>query len=308
LPPRGIEKDLWVCWSLRELFALPGWGSELAFKGGTSLSMAWKLIERFSEDVDVVIERAHLGFGGDRLSQKQLVKLRETCQRRIRGELLPALHARIAPQLSREDWSLDLAGKNVDPDQQTILFRYPTASAGASEYVAPVVKIELGSRSETEPAERPSIRPYLSEAFPDLFGSSSFELRTVAARRTLWEKAMLLHEETYRPRDKPRKPRLSRHYYDLWSLTEKGVAREAVEDPGLFGRVLAHRRVFFRYSWMDYSTIARGRLRLAPLDDQLDFWRRDYAAMSREMFFGEPPSWNDVLAVVGRFERAFNEA
>ncbi len=122
----------------------------------------------------------------------------------------PALRARIAPELSGEDWTIELAGPDVDPDQQTILFRYPTAVAGSSGYVVPVVKIELGARSETEPAERPSVRPYLAEAFPDFMGASTFELRTVAPRRTFWEKTMLLHEETYRPKEKARKPRLSR--------------------------------------------------------------------------------------------------
>lgn len=306
--PRSIEKDLWVCWTLRELFALPGWGPALTFKGGTSLAKAWKVIERFSEDVDIVISRTHLGFGGERLSQKQLANLRGACQSRIRGELLPALRARMVPELSGEVWSLELAGPDVDPDLQTILFRYPTAFDGPPGYVAPEVKIELGARSETEPAERPSMEPYLAAAFPDRFGPSAFALRTVAPRRTFWEKAMLLHEETYRPKEKPRKARLSRHYYDLWSLIEKGIAREAIADAGLFGRVAAHRQAFFRYGWMDYATLARGRLRVVPPEDQLDSWRRDYAAMSREMFFGAPPSWKDVLATVGRFESEFNGA
>ena len=94
LPAQTIEKDFWVCWVLRELFGLPAWGDRLTFKGGTSLSKCWKLIDRFSEDVDVVIDRNYLGFGGDHLSAMQLKRLREICAREIREDLLPVLSSR----------------------------------------------------------------------------------------------------------------------------------------------------------------------------------------------------------------------
>ncbi len=303
----SFEKDFWVTWALRELFALPGWGEQLAFKGGTSLAKAWKLIKRFSEDVDVVIERSFLGFAGERLSQKPLGKLRETCQRRIREELRPALQERIARALpAGEVWSLELAATDLDPDQQTLLFHYPRAIVERSTYVTPSVRIEFGARSETEPAERPNVQPFLAEVFPDLFEGGAFSLRTVAARRTFWEKAMLVHEETYRPESKARKPRLARHYYDLACLIQRGVAREAVEDVGLFERVAVHRLIFFPHGWMDYSTLRKGALRLVPPESQLDFWRRDYQAMRANMFYGEPPAWTEILATVARFEREFN--
>ncbi len=89
-------------------------------------------------------------------------------------------------------------------------------------------------------------------------------------------------------------------------MIERGIAREAIADAGLFERVAVHRQIFFRHGWMDYGTLARGRMRIVPLEDQLESWRRDYAAMSREMFFGSQPSWRDVLASVARFESEFN--
>lgn len=122
------------------------------------------------------------------------------------------------------------------------------------------------------------MQPMLAEAFPQVLGAASFSVRTVAPRRTFWEKAMLLHEETYRPSGKPRKARMSRHYYDLWCLITKGVAAEAVRDEGLFERVAAHRQMFFRYGWMDYATLSKGRMRLLPLPEQEAGWRQDYAA------------------------------
>lgn len=307
LPARSVEKDFWVCWILRELFGLPTWGERLTFKGGTALSKAWKLIERFSEDIDVVLDRDFLGFGGE-LSRKQLKKLVHECSARIQGELLPKLEHRLAALLPRsETWSLVPAALTEDSDQQTLLFHYPTVLAAGGAYVRQVVKIEMGARSDTEPIETPHIHPYIADAFPDRMRPDQFSLRTVAARRTFWEMAMLLHEETYRPAGKPRKARLARHYYDLWCLIRKGIAKEACADVGLFDRVAQHRQMFFRYGWLDYGLLRKGTLRLLPLAEQVPDWRQDYEAMGREMFMDEPPSFDDVLAVVKTFEAEFNQ-
>lgn len=313
LPAASIEKDFWVCWTLRELFREPEWGPHLVFKGGTSLSKAWKLIERFSEDIDIVIDRTFLGFGGAespergtsrKMKERRLDGLKAACQDRIRNSLLPALASRFSGALGNETgWTLE--EDETDMDQQSLLFSYPSSVARAA-YVRPVVKIELGARSDTEPIETPDIQPYLAEVFPELLGPSSFPVRAVAARRTFWEKAMLLHEETYRPAGKARKPRMARHYYDLWSLIGKGIGEQAIGDAGLFERVATHRQVFFRWSWMDYSTLSRGRLRLVPPDDQVSEWRQDYRTMQTEMIFGEAPAFDEILQVVGDFEALFN--
>jgi hypothetical protein len=306
LVPTSIEKDFWVCWTLRELFTLERWGEHLTFKGGTSLSKCWSLISRFSEDIDVVIDRGYLGFGGETLSKKRQKKLLKESSRCILEELRPTLEQRLRQTLPVGwVWYLEPADKEEDPHQQTLLFSYPSVFAEA-EYVRPVVKIELGARSETEPVETPVIQPYLAEAFPDVLPDSAFSLRTVAARRTFWEKAMLLHEETFRPPDKPRRARLSRHYYDLWCLIQAGVAAEAMGDLDLFDGVLRHRQIFFRQTWVDYETLRKGTLRVLPAQEQLSEWRRDYEAMREEMFFGEPPLFDEVMEVVRQFEEEFN--
>ena len=309
LAPPSIEKDFWVCWTLKELFSLPVWGEQLTFKGGTSLSKGWQLISRFSEDIDVVIDREFLGFGGESLSSNRQGKLRKECSRRILSELLPSLGQRMTAALPAGlAWQLKPADEADDPDLQTLLFQYPTVFPGSIAYLLPVVKIELGARSETEPAEAPVIQPYLAEAFPELLKDSVFSLKTVAARRTFWEKAMLLHEETFKPPGKTRKARLSRHYYDLWCLIEKGIAAQAMADYELFEHCVRHRQIFFRQSWVDYSTLQKGSLRLVPPAEQLSDWRQDYEAMREEMFFDDPPRFDDVLVRVRRFEEEFNRS
>ena len=312
----SIEKDFWVCWTLRELFSLPGCGAHLTFKGGTSLSKGWKLIERFSEDIDVVMEREFLGFGGDKSPEKagsnkqrdnRLEELKLACQQRIRDSLKPALEKRIQDALPK-GMKWDLLDDADDADGQTLLFHYPSAYADAA-YIRPVVKIELGARSDTEPCGTPQIQPYLKEAFPELFGAeSSFAIRTVEPVRTFWEKAMLLHEETFRKSGGGPKARLARHYYDLWFLINKGVADKAGADHELFQRVAAHRSVFFRKSKAAQETLRPGSLRLVPLTEQLPAWKQDYQSMREDMFFGEVPALNEILRVVGDFEKRFNRA
>lgn len=215
LPAASIENDFWVCWTLRELFSLPELGSCFSFKGGTSLSKAWKLIARFSEDIDVVIDRDRLGFPGDELSKGRQRKLIKASSAFVQDQIKPALEARFQDAIPDEmKWSLVVAPLEEDPDGQTLLFHYPAPVIKPLPYLNPWVKIELGARSDTEPSELPQIQSYLNEALSSALGDGLFEIRTVAARRTFWEKAMLLHEERYRPAEKKRKARMARHYYD----------------------------------------------------------------------------------------------
>jgi hypothetical protein len=317
LPAATIEKDFWVTWTLRELFQLKGWGEHLTFKGGTSLSKAWDLIDRFSEDIDIVIDRDFLGFGGAnspeqatsrKQREKRLKSLKAECHERIRNNLQPTFRRCLEVALPpKSSWSLMMASVEEDADQQTLLFRYPGVAAKDAAYLNPVVRIELGARSDTEPNQSPTLRPLLSKVFPQLFSTSDFAVRTVAPRRTFWEKAMLLHEESFRPADRKQKARLARHYYDLWSLIMKGVGDEARHDLVLFNEIVAHRRVFFEHTWLDYSTLQPGSLRLVPPDDRVSIWRSDYQSMRGEMFFGNPPTFDEILKVVGGFERDFNQ-
>jgi len=310
----SVEKDFWVCWTLRELFAHPDFGCHLTFKGGTSLSKAWKLIQRFSEDIDLIVDKEALGFGGEAApdqapSHKQrtarLNALMDSCRGWVQGRLQPALASRIQHALGETGWKLA-----VDPDMpdgQCLLFHYPTVfPSSASAYVRPVVKIELGARSDDWPREEKSIQPYVTEHFTMLDPAPSCAVRVLAAERTFWEKACLLHEETFRPADKPRKHRMARHYYDLWCLLRAGIGEKAMAQTALFQRVAKHRELFFRFSWVDYTTHKPGTFRLTPTPEQFADWKSDYAAMLGPMFFGETPGFEEIITLAANFESAFN--
>ena len=317
LPAISLEKDYWVCWTLRELFRIPEWGRSITFKGGTSLSKCWNLINRFSEDIDIVIDRDFLGFGGDNSPEstpsknqrkKRLRAMKEAAQIRIHDDLAPVLAARIDASLPSSDkWNLIPASEEEDPDRQTLLFKYPSGMDDTESYIPREVKIEMGARSDNEPVEEEEVHSYLFDAFPDILGPSHFTVRALASERTFWEKAMLLHEETYRPTNsKRRKARMARHYYDLWCLITKGVAQRAVDREYIFTRTAKHREIYFNWSWMDYSTLSRGNLRIVPLPEQDAGWRKDYKAMKADMFFGEVPEFDEILSVVRKFQKDFN--
>jgi len=312
----SVEKDFWVCWTLRTLFTLPGLGEHLTFKGGTSLSKAWNLITRFSEDIDLVVDKAALGFDAEASpdqapSNKQrrgrLEALMLASRDWVQGKLQPALAARIGTTLGESGWRLE-----VDPtmaDGQCLLLHYPSVFGPESAgYVVPVVKIELGARSDDWPHVARIIRPYVLEHFPMIDSDSACTVSVLAAERTFWEKACLLHEETFRPADKPRKIRMARHYYDLWCLLRAGVGDRALADMALFQRVAEHREIFFRHSWVDYSTHKPGTFRLAPPDAHLAQWRNDYQEMVGPMFFGDVPDFDEMIVAASDFAVRFNAA
>ena len=314
---QSVEKDFWVCWTLRELFALPELGAQLTFKGGTSLSKAWRLIHRFSEDIDLTIGRDYLGFGGEHSPEeaqsnnqqsKRLKALKAASQQATMERLLPALTARIESTLPQDaQWAL--VPDEQDADEQTLLFRYPVmAQAAIADYIRPEVKIEMGARADTWPAEMVTIQPFIAETFPRAMPSGACPVRVLAAERTFWEKAMLLHELRVRSTSKALRPRMARHYYDLWCLIEAGVSEKAMRDMELFRRVATHRSVFFAVNGVDYDALRDGALQLTPLPEQLGDWHKDYQAMRGAMFIGEPPDFDEVLRVVGSFEAEFNEA
>ncbi|HEV3210896.1 MAG TPA: nucleotidyl transferase AbiEii/AbiGii toxin family protein [Chthoniobacterales bacterium] len=214
-----VEKDFWVCWTLGELFALPVIGGHLIFKGGTSLSKAFKLIRRFSEDIDVSIDRVFLGFGGtnepeagasNKEKQRRVDALKLACQKKINSDLLPALESTIRAKVrAGERWSLKSDAS--DPDGQTLLFEYPSIlSPTSTGYVRRAVKIEMGARADNWPSDIKSVTPYVAELFPESFKEGICRIKVLSAERTFWEKATILHAEFHRPPNKAMPARFSR--------------------------------------------------------------------------------------------------
>lgn len=315
LSPEIVEKDFWVCWTLKQLFRLPAIGEHLIFKGGTSLSKVFKVIERFSEDIDVSIDRAFLGFGGanepeagdsNKEKQRRIEALKTACQQKIANELEPALEQVIVTKLRKDD-SWRLRPDATDPDQQTLLFDYPSAiPAAGSGYVRQMVKIEMGARADHWPCEAKSVTPYVAEELPQAFQESQCAVKVLSAERTFWEKATILHAEFHRPADKAMPERFSRHYCDFYELVRRGVGASALAKLDLLARVAQHKNLFFKTSWARYNEAVKGTLRVLPPEHRMKALRDDYAKM-QQMFFGEPPAFDDILSLLRRWESEFNQ-
>ncbi|MBU6410267.1 MAG: nucleotidyl transferase AbiEii/AbiGii toxin family protein [Verrucomicrobia bacterium] len=310
-----VEKDFWVCWTLKELFRLPAIGEHLIFKGGTSLSKVFKVIERFSEDIDVSIDRGFLGFGGanepgaggsNKEKQRRIEALKTACQQKIALELFPALEAAIKAKAGKsEKWTLRL--DDDDPDKQTVLFDYPTSFApAAAGYIRRLVKIEMGARADHWPCETRTVTPYVAEQFPKGFREPSCAIKVLSVERTFWEKATILHAEFHRPAEKPMPERFSRHYCDCYELIRKGVAKSAAAKLDLLARVAEHKNLFFKTSWARYGEAAKGTLRIMPPEHRLKALRDDYGKM-QQMFFGEPPNFDTMLGTLKQWESEFNQ-
>lgn len=308
-----IEKDFWVCWTLYRIFEVIQFRPHLIFKGGTSLSKVYKVIDRFSEDVDLSLSRRDLGFAGDhdpeqagiskKEAKRRLEALVEACKAAVRDTLVPALRNDFAKVLGPDGWSVEL-----DPqDAQTVLFAYPaTELSSAMPYMKPVIRLEMGARSDDWPAVDAELKPYAAEVFPEVFSLPSAKVRTLAAARTFWEKATLLHAECHRPPEKADRERHARHYYDLARLATQPIGDKALASLNLLERVIAHKSFFFASSWAYYETARPGTFRLLPAEnDRLDSLRRDYDAM-QSMIFGTAPSWDKIVHNLRALEERIN--
>lgn len=320
-----MEKDFWVCWTLKRLFGLDPAPSQLIFKGGTSLSKAYGVIERFSEDIDLSFHRSDLGFEHDtetfrtfgKNKRSELIKgLKVRCQELIREGLLPQLRADFEPVLGPEPsagrpWSLWLA--EDDPDLQTINFAYPPGivSAGGglrNPYLRPFVRLELGARSEHWPAEEHAIRPYAAEAFPEPFSEPTCVVRTLGAIRTFWEKATLLHAAHHRPPERGPAERHSRHFYDLAKLYQSPIGEQALARRDLLEAVVEHKSLFFADKKAHYETAAPGTFRIVPPREHLAGIDADYRAMRDFLIFGESYTLDELMAVLAELEARINAA
>jgi len=308
-----VEKDAWVCWTLRQLFDLPDARAHFIFKGGTSLSKVWKVIHRFSEDIDISLSREWLGFTGDRdpesaPSRKQRTRLLEelstACAAKLRNDVLPSLHARFAESLgTTSGWSLQISAE----DEQTILFTYPSVDgqAAGAAYVRPVVKIECGARSDRWPVTEQSLTSYVADAFPEAFAQAAFQVPVLNIERTFWEKATILHAEVHRPAEKATPNRFSRHYADLAALASHPAGAAAIARDDLRARVVAHKQVFFPAAWASYDTAVPGTFKLIPPPERLEALAADYHAM-QDMFFRPQPTWDELVATLNALESRIN--
>jgi hypothetical protein len=315
MSPEIVEKDFWVCWTLHQVFQFHDF-PRLIFKGGTSLSKAFGIIKRFSEDIDLVINRHELGFSDEndpanqqraKMRDRTIEKLKTSCRNVIAEGFVPRLEARIRSIIGGDGWTLEI-DPNA-PEGDTVEFEYPAGVPGslARGYVRHAVRLELGCRGDQVPSEEARIIPYAAEVFPDQFQVRDVKVNAITPERTFWEKATILHREYHRVEaGKPVSERIFRHYHDVVVISKHTRGLRALADLALLEQVVAHKQHFFRESAAHYELAKKGTLRLAPSPQLEDALRRDYEKM-REMYFGQEPSLDEVMQDIRLLEETFNE-
>ncbi len=314
VPEFIVEKDFWVCWLLGRIFATPGLGAECVFKGGTSLSKVFGAINRFSEDIDLGLTPASLGWREADLDEapsasqrlKRARQLQADCAAAVSNRFLPELetaaHAILGPRPEADDWfSFEFDPVSSSP---VILFPYPRA-VPAGSYIAALVKLEFGSLTDQRPTATHVVAPFIADLAPGAFGDFRAEVVALEIERTFWEKATILHAEYHRPAAQPIRDRFARHYADFAALWKHPASHAAASAFDLLERVRLHKSRFFASGWAHYETAVPGTLRLAPPDFRLDELRRDYSAM-QPMFLSPPPDFDSVLATLRAAEGILN--
>lgn len=296
MKPFAVEKDWWVCRTLEIIFRMPI-AKHLVFKGGTSLSKAWKLINRFSEDIDLALDKDFFdGYQGE-ISKTQISKLRKIAGSYTTGTFKIDLEKSFIESGFRGLEFIGLDAKDSDKDPRLLEIYYPNVIKQDSGYLLPKVQIEVSCRSLLEPFSDRIFGSMVDEFYADKdFADPLFKVPTVNAERTFLEKVFLLHEEFHRPSYRMRVDRLSRHLYDIFCLTQAGVAKSAISDKGLYETIVAHRQKFSRLGEVNYDLHHPHTINPIPPKDVIDDWEADYIRMKEDMIYDvTKPSFEDLI-------------
>lgn len=306
MQPYLIEKDIWICWALEKLFAMPG-ALPMAFKGGTSLSKVYSAIDRFSEDLDVTIDYRSIGepLKGtesrgalDRISEHLKAKVLEYSQDSVK----PFFEKTLTQEFGAHNCLVELKAEG-----EKLFVHYPSALAEKAEYLKSAVLIEFGGRNITEPNETVTIRPYIADVAPDIDFPRA-QVTVLALERTYWEKATLIHFEIHRRNPRASAERMSRHWYDLHELSRDLARFQTDEAQEILGSVVTHKKAFFHSGYANYDACLAGGLRLVPQDELREELEKDFTAMVRAgMFYNNPPTFGKILERLGEVEKALNE-
>jgi len=296
MTPFAVEKDWWVSRTLEIIFQMKI-AKHLVFKGGTSLSKAWKLIHRFSEDIDLAIDREFFeGYSGD-ISKTKISKLRKEAGLYATGTFFEELQDEFKKKGYDNLEFMVINTGDSDQDPRVIEIYYPNVIQATTEYIKPRVQIEVSCRSLREPFTVKSFGSLVDEMYSDLeFADPLFEVPTVNPERTFLEKLFLLHEEFHRPVEKIRVDRLSRHLYDVYQLSKSGIAEKAFGDKELYETIVAHRFKFSRVGEIDYNHHNPMSLNPIPIPSIINEWKDDYSRMMEDMIYEEnKPSFEDLI-------------
>ncbi len=295
IQPQAIEKDAWVTLVLRIIFNSEV-AEHLVFKGGTSLSKAYGLIKRFSEDIDIAVNREFLGFTGE-LTKGQIRKLRKKSHAFVSNEMSNIIVDEFERHnIDKHLFKTDVENTKIsDQDPEIIKITYQSVFDEVS-YIPGRILIEIGARSLIEPAEMKKIKSIIDENYPESsFTEAPFLVKTVIPEKTFLEKMILLHEEFTKPKEKIRYHRMSRHLYDIGQIISTEFGERALKNESLFQEIIKHRAIFTPIKTVDYSKLELNKLKIIPPDEFIGQYEKDYSEMQENMIYGEKIGFNTLI-------------
>ena len=308
ISPIIMEKDFFVCWLLSILFESE-FADSLVFKGGTSLSKVFRMINRFSEDIDLSLSPTFLELPETAINRSQAdkwwKKAEAACNIAVQTQIMPILEASTLGLLGKNEQMRFEFLRDSHTKSPVILFHYPSSLPTGFSYIKRSVKLEFGSLTDQKPTGHHTIRPWIAEIFPTVLPDWQCEVVTLEIERSFWEKATILHAEYHRPLDKPMRDRFSRHYADTAALKNHPETIKAIANHDLRNKVVLWKNLFFPNSSANYLHAKPGTFHLVPKAERLPELRRDYKLM-RDMYLTEPISFDDILNTLSDLEHHIN--
>jgi hypothetical protein len=300
IQPKAIEKDWWVTLCLKALFNTP-YASCCIFKGGTSLSKGWKLIQRFSEDIDIALSPEAFGMEYRTLPSHSYIKRlkRHGCtftSTALKDALYEAITAMGVPASMITIAAEAVKDTQPDKDPQTLFIRYPSLY-DVHPYLSEEVRMEFSVRSLKAPFATIKVQSILSEVFPQpYYNETPFELIAAEPYKTLLEKLFLLHEKfsdiNY---TNIKTERQSRHLYDIVSLMSTPAIETVLNNPVFYHKLMEHRRHYVRLPHIDYDRLKPGTIAFIPAAELIDIFRKDYEQMQQSMIYGTAPGFDELI-------------
>ncbi|MHA1575680.1 MAG: nucleotidyl transferase AbiEii/AbiGii toxin family protein [Alphaproteobacteria bacterium] len=295
-----VEKDFWVSWVLGKIFSDNELSQILCFKGGTSLSKAFGLIDRFSEDVDLILSLKVVLRTSEKLEQESNTK-----QNKFKKQLEKRATDYISTELKSK--IKNVLGKicsivSDESDKHVLLVKYPRVFDYS--YVKPNIKLEIGPLALWNPNKSYSISSFIAQELPELNLENPI-VSTVKPERTFWEKITILHHEHYRPETSSLPHRYSRHYYDIFKMGQHSVKNKALANLKLLEEVVDFKNRFYSRGWANYDKAVPGTIKLLPAKHNLSSLRDDYTDMEK-MLFGEIPTFDEILMYLKKLENEIN--
>jgi len=301
----AVEKDWWIVHTLSTIFSMEC-ANALSFKGGTSLSKGWNIIQRFSEDIDLALDREFLGFSGE-LSKQDIKKLRRKSFQFITEVFTEELKNKFTESGFKDVTVKCREVENHDQDPLIIEIYYNKLTE-KDTYLKPGVLVEVGSRSLKEPFSQRTFRTFVSETYTDNpFTDKPITIPVVNPERTFLEKIFLLHEEFQKQFGKIRVDRLIRHLNDIQKLSQTEYAEIALQNTGLYNTIVKHRSKFTAITGIDYEKHNPTNIKFIPPDSIIKMWEADYEEMKGSMIYGYPLEFDELINRLTELQKRINK-